>query len=784
MKFDIAQESYIQFRNIAAERTSKIIAWVGSGLSAQVNLPTWKELIEILIDATEKKAHSFDVSGQESILRQCDDIRKLSDYWLAFERIKNIIGQTSYRDTIRNALSISPSADIPQTYQNLWKMRISGLINLNIDRMATRARQLHTKATAIEFSGKDIPNFLHALKSPQPFILNLHGNHEDYSSWIFTRNELNRLSKTSGYEEFLRSCLLTSTILFIGISADDEAVGGHLEKLKMISEDIGTHFWVTDRRDIVTDSWAENLGIRVIRYDSKDKDHSALGEMFSDLLSYVPVEETAPPVTPPEIPNEVDAIADPKELSRMESEKIRRILNRKALEILNSGEKAYEKYEEFFKKYDEAIYRAWYTSEEESNNKLLEYRLESMEAKGAFGKVYRARDKEGKQLAVKILLEEERRKSEFLQSFRRGVRSMRILTERNVQGIVGYKNAYEIPSFVVMDWIDGPNIDKAKRSKMINDWTNILKIGKDLAIILENAHRIPERVLHRDLRPPNIMLKGFYDNPNTYEVVVLDFDLSWHLGASEKSLVGAGTTTGYLAPEQIHPQPNVSTRHSAVDSFGLGMTLFFLVAGRDPYPAENMHTNWEETVKSITSNMASEVWLSLPNRFSRIIINATKKKQSERWDLNQIRVELERLYDLVNSPSSVESAELIAEEIFSRTSRPYNWDSDKLCAFVTMMGGIKISLMGHESKKQIILEMEWLYQGASTTKQINRKIERAIKEIFQKLDSANWKIESKSKGDKTIHISASHLIENAKKHIIKLADNINSLQESFIKLTQ
>jgi len=79
---------------------------------------------------------------------------------------------------------------------------------------------------------------------------------------------------------------------------------------------------------------------------------------------------------------------------------------------------------------------------------LLGYRLEKFQAKGAFGKVYKSSDPMGETVAIKILLEEERKKRDFLQSFRRGVRSMRILGERNVDGIVKYREAFEIPAFV------------------------------------------------------------------------------------------------------------------------------------------------------------------------------------------------------------------------------------------------------------------------------------------------------------------------------------------------
>ena len=244
-------------------------------------------------------------------------------------------------------------------------------------------------------------------------------------------------------------------------------------------------------------------------------------------------------------------------------------MNAHAQQILESGtEKAYEEFDRFCQKYDPAIYRAWYTSDKPGQNDLLGYRLIKKEAKGAFGSVYRAESAERSGLAVKVLHEDVRENPNILQSFRRGVHSMRILSEAGVNGMVPYIDASEIPAFVVMDWIDGPNLKEAVESGFLAEWSEILEASHSIIDIVRRAHRLPQRVLHRDIRPQNIMLKDYYQDPNPGRIVVLDFDLSWHMGAEEKSVIHGSTSTGYLAPEQIQRRVGVSTRHASVDSFG------------------------------------------------------------------------------------------------------------------------------------------------------------------------------------------------------------------------
>src|SRR5205085_754602 len=152
------------------------------------------------------------------------------------------------------------------------------------------------------------------------------------------------------------------------------------------------------------------------------------------------------------------------------------------------------------------------------------------------GFVYEAKDKSGNDVAIKILHGNVKEEPEMMDSFRRGVTAMRILSERKVNGMVPYVAAWEIPTCTVMDLVLGPNLEEAVDSGFIDSWDSVLRIAIDVVHIIRSAHRLPERVLHRDIRPPNVMLRNYYNDPNDFEVVVLDFDLSWHRDASGLSV--------------------------------------------------------------------------------------------------------------------------------------------------------------------------------------------------------------------------------------------------------
>jgi hypothetical protein len=311
--------------------------------------------------------------------------------------------------------------------------------------------------------------------------------------------------------------------------------GGHLAKLTDLGIDCGDHYWITPRKDPATESWAQKSGIQTIVYSNVDGLHAELAEALRDLHSYVAHDEIARPVTPRQTVLAADSLPAPFALETMDAETIRLILNAKAVELLSmADEKKYERYSAFITEFNEAIYRAWYITLLPPKNTLLGYALEEELASGAFGTVYRAKSPSGDIVAIKVLHERIRNDDQMLQGFRRGVASMEILARHATDGVVAYRHASEIPALVVMDYIDGVSVEQAVQQHRITEWADVLSISLDLAAIIVRTHQLTERVLHRDIRPSNIMLRDEWeDGIHARKVIVLDFDLSWHRDAHD-----------------------------------------------------------------------------------------------------------------------------------------------------------------------------------------------------------------------------------------------------------
>lgn len=750
MNFDPNQDSFSALSAICSESTNPLIFFTGAGLSAPAMIPVWGQLRNKLIGCLEAKAEHVEINERSKIRDSIQYAASLDDLWLAFELIKKELGETSYSAAIREAMSPADNCTIPHSYQQIWKLRPAGILNLNLDRLVARAHSLEYPGARVdEFNGKDAGKYVYAIKSEFPFIGNLHGVSHEFDSWVFTRSEVTSLLSSQAYRTFVTSCFASRTVVFCGISADDSAVGGFLEKLKELNINAGDHFWITNRNDQKTVKWAEDFGLRTIFYKSQASDHSGLNEILQGLIDANPLEELAKPIVASEsllkATNDEDDGQDPELVEMWDIERLRVYLNRRATKLLVPGNAdSYRKYEDFCREYDAAIHRAWYAVPETNRNTLFGYTLKREIGRGAFGTVFETEAPDGTTVALKLLHESVRSDPERLQSFRRGVRSMKILQEQNVPGVVAYKMAAEIPAMAIMDFVPGENLANAVQKYGLSGWRNVLRVMKQIVGIVRTSHKLPQRVLHRDLRPHNVMIANPWDDPEDWDVLLLDFDLSWHRDAQEVSIETPGVSNGYLPPEMMYRRPGVSTRSALVDSFGLATVLFFMVAKRDPLPMEPLLPNWRDTLSSEIASKACPEWQSLPRRIARLIRRGSASEQNIRLDVAQFEGEVDRLLTAIERPGLVEDIDLWAEELAKRSSDLQFVFDDSDASYLFHLGGLDVKIRPVQSSREIIVDFNWQQVGNEHYKDVRKWITRATDQINSQMRGGGWtgKIES------------------------------------------
>ncbi len=195
------------------------------------------------------------------------------------------------------------------------------------------------------------------------------------------------------------------------------------------------------------------------------------------------------------------------------------------------------------------------------------YRIVGLLGKGGMGEVYRADDLKLRQpVALKFLpegLSDNRRK---LERFHHEVRVARQVSHPNVCRVYDIGEA-DGQQFISMEYVDGEDLASVLRrmGKLSKD--KGLQIARQLCAGLAAAH--DKGVLHRDLKPHNVMIDG------RGRVRITDFGLAGFTEEFTGRQVRAGTPA-YMAPEQLAGR-EVSVKS---DLYALGLVLFELFTGQ------------------------------------------------------------------------------------------------------------------------------------------------------------------------------------------------------------
>ncbi|QZA82105.1 protein kinase domain-containing protein [Deefgea piscis] len=768
---------------VFSERMRPIVFWTGAGLSSP-HIPSWGGLANKLIEVAKNRAGEFNKTDSASVISQIQNANGIKDLWTRIGKIKSILGNETFSTEIKRIIGASDTIDIPKIYEQLWSLSPTGMVTLNLDLFTHRASTSHPSGlTPISHYPKKFNTALNFLKERKPFIAYPHG-YLDYSdSWAFTRQDLDDLLKNNEYKAWLNILFRSATVIFIGVTADDVAITTFMDAIKKESNcDFIGNFWITDRADSTTDKWANDNGIRVIRYSNTDGSHSELISMIKELKKLVKEDDKnkEEPVTySGAVINYDELLAtntneqDPDVLVTKDEEVIRLELNKIVAGIFKEKDIKNRdiKYQEFLNKYERSIHRSWYVSTSGSG-KFLGYTVTREVAGGAFGTVYAAHDNDGNQFAIKVLKPENFKKVDFYRNFRRGVNSLRIITNRKINGVVEFNDASEIPPSLIMEWIDGPSLQSLVAAQQTNNWYIRLKIALELSSVLIDSHGVPERVYHRDLRPANIMVSDFYANPDDWKVIVLDFDLSWHKGAEDASIMHS-PALGYLAPEQRRKVEGQNSRSALVDSYGFGMTLYYLCSGVHPYPDQHLLPSWNKTVIDACLKLSCKEWKSLPAVIARLILNSTLENQYGRWSMAQINGEIESVNNAINGTTGV-SGETIAEElaIHINTMASYKWSDDDSSARYTGVNGLKICVRFDHAKNKIILEVSWEYTGDQDWSRVERMLSSGLDNLNTTLLSFGWE-ENCNRRSRGFTIEASINIDAISINIISAAKNID-----------
>ena len=217
--------------------------------------------------------------------------------------------------------------------------------------------------------------------------------------------------------------------------------------------------------------------------------------------------------------------------------------------------------------------------------------LEAEIGTGAVGITYRGRDAQGLPVAVKRFDLSRARDPKQLALVDRECSVLRQLRHPRIPRYIDHfviGTGLRKRLFLVQGFVDGKDLDSWMHEHRFTE-TEILDIVDKLMDVLEYLHGLSPPVLHRDIKPRNVIREAA-----TGELFLVDFgsvqdELKGNLGGS--TVAG---TFGYMAPEQFGGDAS-----PASDLYGLGALAIRLATRREPHTMLD-HANrlqWQEQAR-------------------------------------------------------------------------------------------------------------------------------------------------------------------------------------------
>ncbi len=230
------------------------------------------------------------------------------------------------------------------------------------------------------------------------------------------------------------------------------------------------------------------------------------------------------------------------------------------------------------------------------------YRILNTLGQGGIATTYAAEDLNiGQEVAIKTLSLHELTDWKALELFER---EGKVLSQLNHPAIPKYLDYFQLDTdddcyfYIVQEIAPGESLQELVEGGWHPSEFEVREMAEQLLEILEYLHELNPPVVHRDIKPQNIIRQS------NGKVFLVDFgavqDTYCHTLSRGGTMVG---TYGYMPPEQFRGQAQPAT-----DLYALGATLLFLLSHKDPadFPEKKLHIDFRSDL-AISPELAD--WL-------------------------------------------------------------------------------------------------------------------------------------------------------------------------------
>ncbi|MDF1662960.1 MAG: serine/threonine-protein kinase, partial [Planctomycetota bacterium] len=244
--------------------------------------------------------------------------------------------------------------------------------------------------------------------------------------------------------------------------------------------------------------------------------------------------------------------------------------------------------------------------------------------RGGMGAVYLALDQElGRQVAIKIL--DTALTPQDYERFRREAMAVAQMQHPYIIQIydIGHdSNGYP---YFVMEFVEGKELKDLIKTNAL-ELPALLDLFKKVTQAVSHAHS--KGILHRDLKPQNILIRNTNGDP-----CLLDFGLARidnKNGNESMTLTAEGSVMGtlaYMSPEQADGvQANMQS-----DIWGLGATFYHILTGESPFPHSSSPYKTITSIFNLNPPVPSKVNDELPASIDECLLHCLEKEADDRY---------------------------------------------------------------------------------------------------------------------------------------------------------
>ncbi len=226
----------------------------------------------------------------------------------------------------------------------------------------------------------------------------------------------------------------------------------------------------------------------------------------------------------------------------------------------------------------------------------------------------------------------------FRQSFVREAKTLANLHHPNIVEIIDVFDENNT-SYMVMPFIEGRSLQSIVEKNGPLSTPDVINFVAQITAAVGYIHQ--RHILHRDIKPDNIMITA------EYKAILIDFGSAREFEEDKTQAHTSMLTRGYAPTEQYTRN---SRKGSYTDIYAIGATMYFLLTGKEPLEAAARMSETMQEPKALNPDIPDEV--------NRTILKAMQIKPENRHQSVQ-----EFMDDLLN----VKPSELVDETLGAKT---------------------------------------------------------------------------------------------------------------------